>query len=416
MDILLKKLFEIDRWEAAINTAVEKGINKSELRALCTPEKRAEVYLALRDGNYHIAPPRTGQIPKDDGTFRTVYINTNMDRVLLSIINDMLFELCHEMVHPRCKSYQKGIGCGKVVQEVSKLTITTRQINGFVGYKSDLSKYFDSVPLQYIDSVFDSIEKKWGKSKVIDVCREYYHTDLYYNDERELVEKYQSLKQGCALASFLADAILYHLDDEMSKINGFYVRYSDDILFIGEDYPKAMEKMRKMLADMQLTLNPKKVEYITPTKWFKFLGFSIRGSEISLSKSRLKTFQKEIQKRSSRDRKLTPEAALRKVHGYLYGGEYSWATSVLGIINNEHDINELNKFVLDALKSTYTDHRHIGGLGYLVEGKDGVIARGKGRNVAFNRKEVGEIAGYISLKCARNALLINKEVYDALVS
>ena len=40
-DLLLKKFFEPERWETAITTGVAKGIDKGELRQLCSPEIRA---------------------------------------------------------------------------------------------------------------------------------------------------------------------------------------------------------------------------------------------------------------------------------------------------------------------------------------------------------------------------------------
>ena len=46
-----------------------------------------------------------------------------------------------DWIHPQCKSYQKGIGCGKVVQELSHHIAKYDK-----GFKADLSKYFDSVP------------------------------------------------------------------------------------------------------------------------------------------------------------------------------------------------------------------------------------------------------------------------------
>ena len=39
-DILLEKFFETWRWEEAIENGVIKGINKGELRKLCSPEVR----------------------------------------------------------------------------------------------------------------------------------------------------------------------------------------------------------------------------------------------------------------------------------------------------------------------------------------------------------------------------------------
>ena len=306
--------FDFDRWEAAIAKGIVKDVPKAALYQLCKPETRMKMYYAIKNGEYEIAPPHTAQIPKDTpGEFRTVYVNEPADRVLLSIANDLLFELMPDKVHPRCKSYLKGVGCGKIVKEVSS-TILKYDVRSkreevsqpsalshqpSVGWKSDLSKYFDSVPLRYIDAAFDEVEERYGKSSLIDVIRKYYHSDLYIDGEtKQVCSKYQSLKQGCSVASWLADVLLYHIDDKLSKMPGYYVRYSDDMLYIGEYSNEAMEVLRAELEAMEMKLNPKKVELLDADHWFKFLGFSIKGESISMSSSRLKKFQKEIEKRT----------------------------------------------------------------------------------------------------------------------
>ena len=177
------------------------------------------------------------------------------------------------MIHPSCKSYQSGIGCGKVVKEASR-HISKACDGEVMGWKSDLSKYFDSVPLRYIDDMFDEVEACHGKSALVDVLRKYYHSDIYFDEHNRLCSKYQSLKQGCAVASWLANVLLYHIDSELSELDGYYVRYSDDMLFIGPDYEKAMDVLVNRLSAMDMKLNPKKVEYLSPNRWFKFLGFS----------------------------------------------------------------------------------------------------------------------------------------------
>lgn len=290
-DKILSMFFEPERWQNAISKGIDKDMNKATLYQLTTPEARLIMYERIKSGNYKIMPPHTAKIPKDNGDFRTVYVNEPVDRILLSIANDLLFELMPEMVHPRCTSYQKGIGCGRVVQDVSRIIYSAE--GKIIGWKGDFSKYFDSVPIRFIDWAFDKVEEKCGKSALIDVIREYYHTDLYFDEDNNLCEKYQSLKQGCSVAAWLADVILYHLDDKLSKLNGYYVRYSDDTLFVGEDYEKAMDIMKSELEMMQMTLNPKKVEYLDANHWFKFLGYSIKGHNISLSSTRIKIFQKD---------------------------------------------------------------------------------------------------------------------------
>ena len=415
-DVLLQKFFEKERWEQALEVGVGKGIDKGELRKLTSPQVRLAMYNAIITDNYEIAPPHQAQIPKDNGDFRIVYVNENVDRVFLSIVNNMFFELFPEFVHKSCKSYQSGIGCGKIVQEVSRCVVETKRRK--VGFKADLTKYFDTVPLKYVDEIFDRMEAKCGKSKIIDIVRKYYHTDLCFDVNGDLIEHYQSLKQGCAVASFLADAVLYHIDNALSSMPGYYVRYSDDLLMITDDSDGAFMVLHRMLSNMGLTLNPKKVEDVYRDKWVKFLGFNIKGDQITLSKSRVKSFQKEIEARTIKQRNISLVRATNKVNDYLYKGDgkYSWATSVLPIINVEKDIETLNAFVMDALRACATKKRKIGGLGSVSDRDDYTILRGIGKNVTANRnKTEKDIDGYLTIGCMRNALLTRRAVYEALV-
>lgn len=412
-DKILKMFFDIERWAKAIEKGVCKDIRKDQLIRLTDEKTRVQIADAMLKGKYDISPPHTAQIPKEGGEFRTVYVNEPIDRIILSIANDLLFELMPEMIHHSCKSYQTGIGCGKVVKEVSQ------KVMGSLGWKSDLSKYFDSVPLRYVDEAFNKVEQKHGHSALIDVLRKYYHCDLYFDESNNLQSKYQSLKQGCAVASWLADVLLYDLDEELSRLNGYYVRYSDDMLFIGADYKKAMDVLVQRLEEKSLKLNPKKVEYLSVDKWFKFLGFSIKGSMISLSSSRIKTFQKEVERRTIRKPRISLQKAINAVNRYLYkgDGEFSWATQILPVCNVSKDIDELNKFVMDCLRAVSTGKRKIGGLGYISTKDGGCIDRGLGRNVKANRnKTVSNIDGYMTLGCMRNALLTSRSVYNTLVA
>ena len=416
MDILLQKFFEKERWETALEVGVGKGIDKGELKKLTSPEVRVAMYKAIVSDNYEIAPPHQAQIPKDNGDVRIVYVNENVDRIFLSIANNLFFELFPEMIHKSCKSYQSGIGCGKIVQEVSRQVVNTT--SNVVGFKADLTKYFDTVPLKYIDEIFDQMEMKVGKSKIIDIVRKYYHTDLCFDTHGNLIEHYQSLKQGCAVASFLADAVLYHIDEVLSILPGYYVRYSDDLMYIGNEYSSAFQLVKTMLENMGMTLNPKKVEQIYKDKWVKFLGFNIKGKQITLSKSRVKTFQKEIEARTIKQREISMRRAINQVNNYLYKGDdkYSWATLVLPIVNVEKDIETLNAFVMDAIRSCATNKKKIGGLGSVNDRADYTILRGVGKNVTANRsKTEKEIDGFFTLGCMQNALQTSRSVYETLV-
>ena len=220
------------------------------------------------------------------------------------------------------------------------------------------------------------------------------------------------------MASFLANSVLYGLDDAVSKLNVYYVRYSDDLLVLGNDWEKGFEIVKSMLGDMNMQLNPRKVEVLTKNRWFKFLGFNIKGDNITLSKTRLKTFQKEVEKRTIKCKNISPKRAINQVNSYLYKGDgtYSWATSVLPIINVQKDIDEMNEFVLDVLRACITNKKKIGGLGSVNDRDDYTILRGIGKNVSANRaKTPKELDGYMSIRCMQNALLTRRAVYETLV-
>lgn len=143
----------------------------------------------------------------------------------------------------------------------------------------------------------------------------------------------------------------------------------------------------------------------------------MKNDQISLSKSRIKNFQKEIERRTIRSKSHNAKQILNNVNAFLYKGfqGYSWATGVLPIINVEKDIQTMNSFIMDAIRGGITGKGKIGGLGVVTEKSDHTILRGKGRNVKANREKIQNIEGYMTLSCMRNALLTSREAYETLV-
>ena len=420
-DVLIEKFFEKGRWKYAIEKGVGKDIRKSELERLTAPEMRIAIYRKIKDGTYNIAPPHTAEIPKPDSNeMRVVMVNEPIDRVLLSIANDLLFETCRDMVHPSCHSYLKGVGCGKVVTEISERICMGR---GEEWWKGDLRKYFDRMQRHRIDWVFDEVERRHGHSAVVDMLRRYYHLDCYYDTKLgEYVTgeaAYKSLKQGCSVASFLADAALYRMDKRVSELDVVYARYCDDFVCGGPEAHRGMEIIREELSEVGLELHPNKLEMLSPKKWFKFLGFSIKGSMITMSHARLDRFRDVVRRCTylNPDPNNTIEKAMRRVYRALYVGDgrFSWGTAVLPVINVHKDIVTMDTYIRDALRAVKTGKHRIGGFGYQITQKDCVAIRYIGQNNKANREKVPVVEGYTTMYCMQRAIQTNRDAYALLV-
>ena len=444
-DRILESIFlDTHLWEEVLEHGCEKGIPMAVLQYIQSPIGRSEMCEKIENGEYVIAPPHAGYKAKEDGGERTFFINEPSDRLLLNAIYKWLSRNEKQMVHPACQSYQEGIGVGKIVKRLSHdiVKYSYGEAGRIAGCKFDIHRYFESVDKTHIHNALDLVEKQHGASAVIDLLRAYYDNDSYYDSrKKEWVEQHQGIKQGCAVSAWLANVILYPLDERLSQLEGFYIRYSDDIIYIGPQWAEAATILRQQLKELGLELNEKKIEYVQSGNFNRFLGYYIRGGEITLSPKWVKRFQRGVERITicnkkriqyvRKIRRLHPkdmeeqltrimDSAAKQLMAFLYlgDGRYSWATQVLNVLNRKEDIQQLNMYCLDALRAVYTGKTGIGGLG--VSKSTGIL-RGKGSNVNTNREATEHIlndGNFCSMVAMQNIIhnkwLCRAVVWDAI--
>ena len=354
-DKKMKMFMDINIIKEAIQHSLDKHIDKGILKQMCTPEGRIWLSDTILRGEYRVAPPHIELQPKDNGEFRKVYANNDLDRFVLGVINTVYNKLYGHLIDKNCVSYQKGIGVHNIIERIKKEFLSYGyDING---YKVDLSKYFDSVSKEV---VFEALEELNTGSPLDEVLYEYYSQDIVFDENENLIEHYKSLAQGCAFGCFLANYVLRDIDKTIGDMDVIYCRYSDDILMVGRDADKALETLEKMLSTKGLSLNPKKVEKIDGNHPFTFLGFKIDGQKVTLSDKSLKKFKKEIQKRTKYKKGRTLRSATKEINRYLYTAyiknptEFGWAEYFFKIINVEEDIIMMDNYIKDHLKHTVT--------------------------------------------------------------
>ncbi len=431
VDEKLELFFTNEFWQKAIQHCIDKGIKPMELSEYTTADFRANLAETMLNREYKVAPPRIALIPKEGGEFRKVYVNTVLDRLVLTIINTVYCQKYSSKIHPRCVSYQKGIGVRNIIKNITEELTSCK--GGIAGYKVDISKYFDSVSRSTMNEVIASVDTG---SCIDQIIWDYYNEDIILDENGCLQEKYKSLCQGCAPSAFFANLTLRDIDEVMSKMCKIYYRYSDDLLILGPNADKAMIILEEMLLSKGLKINPKKVEPIYVNKWFTFLGCKICGNKVSLGKKSLKNFVDRIEERTKLPKTKAyrhgcSEKELRKaiksINKYLYtayiknSSQFGWGEYFFGIINCEEDIKTMDTWVKDMLRGYFTGkggRKFCGGLGS-VEREGCTVDRGKGRCVRTNLEKTDKLLeqnGYISMYDLYKTYRQGKDVYKTKLS
>lgn len=410
--------------EAVRQRLRKKHISVRDFHLVCSPDWWANLYECLAVGEHHIERSVLGFVPKDDGTQREIQMSKRIeDKVVFIVCFSWLMEHTKDdMIHPNSLAYQSGISCHGII-DARLREIQRRIMLGQPAVKFDFTKYFDRVPRHYIMLMFSFVENVFGKDRLLDAVKEYYFLDEYRDPRlpkgEDVVHQYKSLKQGCAVAAWLANVVMYHLDARLAELDGLCVRYCDDILFVGPDAHKAYdiikETMEAMSTDeLNMELNDRKVKWLAPDQWFTFLGWNIRGGMKSLSKKYVDRIDADMHAilRSS-----TPKNIVSRVNRYLYKGKYpqlEW----LARINSEHDIRVLDEFFRDIIRAGLTGHKTVGHLGCNPIFKKGCIMRHfnlEWNDAKRNMKLVPEVEGYTSLWCMVRNRRISRNVSDALI-
>ncbi len=347
--------------QETIDACVDKGISLMEVRWFTQPENRLLLAKQMLARQYRVAPPHIILIPKQDSSeMRKVYCNEAMDRFVCAQIGHVYNRMYGSRIHPKCVSYQRGIGVGKIVREISQYIAAHP---GLKGAKFDIHHYFDDVR----EDVRDQALRELDSGSCIDqIVWDYLHDDVVIDENGELIRQYKGIAQGFAVSPFLANYILRDVDEAIIKLDVLYYRYSDDILILGRDFERAQSLLYSMLAQKGLAINPKKVTPVDADTWFTFLGFQIRGAEITFSKGTVDRLKRSIRSltKTRKGQPLKDEAVLRRVirqinHdlyvAYLQNDrEFGWAEYMFGTVNVLADVEELDRYIKDHLRHVYT--------------------------------------------------------------
>ena len=263
-----------------------------DMRAL---ESTLYLQMLLVSRRYKMAHYNCFQI-NERGKTRDIKSIKYQDRVVQRCLND---EIIAPAVMPKFIKSNTASQPGKGQEEAMRIfkEDLQREIrkNGVDGYilVCDMSKYFDSIPHDFLDSLYDR-----------------------FFDDKEIVEFIRYIHAtipggvGCPLGNHLSqiDALLAlneldHIIKEQFHIEG-YGRYMDDFYLIShdkEELKRALSFIKEYVTSKGLKLNEKKTLITTMRQGVTFIGFKFYVTQtgkvvIRLAKKSIVRHKKKMKK------------------------------------------------------------------------------------------------------------------------
>lgn len=338
------------------------GVTKEEYgrelgRNLCDLWERMKTF------RYRPQSVRRAYIPKTDGRLRPLGIPAYEDKLVQSVMADLLTEVYEPRFRNCSYGYRPGRSAHQVVRYVNE-RIQRSQVNYVV--EADIKGFFDNVDHEKLmmclshdiaDKNFLRYIVRFLKAGVM--------------EEGKMLESERGTPQGGLISPILANVYLHYLldmwfeDRVRPRLKGeaYYVRYADDYLmmFQYEDEARAvMEAMKTQLSKGGLEVAEEKTRLLpmgrrTGTREsFDFLGFTFYNTKSRSGRRRLgvRTSQKKL-----KAKRQDVKGRLKKKRHQPIAETMKWIASVLRGHGNYYGVNgnfkSLQKFWNYVYWTTY---------------------------------------------------------------
>ncbi len=292
------KPFEISKWavwEAYQRVKANKGAAGVDEQSIAEFEAdlRGNLYKLwnrLSSGSYFPPAVRAVEIPKRDGSSRTLGVPTVADRIAQTVVATYLEPEVEAIFHPDSYGYRPGRSALDAVGVCRERCWRSDWVLDL-----DLKSFFDSVPW---DLVLAAVAHHTGQRWILLYVERWLKAPLRREDG-SLVERDRGTPQGSAISPLLANVFLhYAFDAWMAREHPAvrFERYCDDVIVHAASERQARElrdAIARRLAECGLELNERKTRIVYckdddrrgsyEHESFVFLGYAFRPR---LSKSR----------------------------------------------------------------------------------------------------------------------------------
>ncbi len=304
------------------------GIDKE---VITTPQQRVKLALDMANTAHSVKPTKRVYIPKSNGKKRPLGIPTIRDRVMQSIVKNLLEPEWEAVFEDNSYGFRPGRSCADAVEQIfTRISVKGGSQSGDSWVlDADISGFFDNISHSHIENSIGNtpgikLIKMWLKSG--------------FMEKGALNATNQGTPQGGVISPVLANIGLEGLEQAIKAIpykqrSGYkskagmgIIRYADDFIVTAHSKEYILEAKRvveKWLENRNLRLSEEKTRIVQVEDGFDFLGFNIRTYKgkaiIKPAKAKVLAFCRNIGEVIKSLNGATQEAVISKLNPILRG-------------------------------------------------------------------------------------------------
>ncbi|MBR5410587.1 MAG: hypothetical protein IK104_07930 [Clostridia bacterium] len=360
---LLDELSDPRVWERFYDYKAGLACHKVFLKALrefIDRQGYVDVCAAIEEEQPFPLPKKAVISKMATGKKRTVYTYPDDENTVLKLLTWLLLRRYDYIFPKSLYSFRPGVTAKDAFLRLASVP----GIGGKYAYKTDVSDYFNSAP---VDALVEQLEGVFADDPKLFSFLKRLLEEPEVLDGNERITEQKGMMAGTPLSAFYANLFLSDLDRDFAEAGTPYARYSDDIIVFAdtpEELESHAEKIRQYLAAAGLNVNPKKEEYYAPDTGFVFLGFSYRGGVIDVAPASVAKLKAKMRrkaralarwaKRKGLDGDKAARAFVKAFNRKLYEGgrdsELTWALWFFPVINTAESLGTLDRYAEDCIR------------------------------------------------------------------